>query len=734
MIVTIIIAEQASPVERYAAEEFKKYLSILYHIDATLRDEYPASLHGPTIVIGHPRSHPCLADTEWPSLSADGFCLKTVCSGPAVLVVAGGSGRGTLFGVYELLERWGVRFLLSGDVLPEQPEPFRLTGFDERVEPAYPIRAMRPLNNLPEGSAPWDLPDFIRFIDQMAKLKFNTYVFAIMESGPWLDYEFRGMKRPAGDIFYGYRFPIADDFIGKELFAGRSEFYNPILAKAHNEEERKQLGIGLVRSIIHHCQSRDLLCLLTFGLLEPPTAFKHKCNEWASLPLPDPKSFAGALFGVTPVEESGINPQYAAWMNVKDPVVRELTALRVKTLIDTYPGADYYFLWVSEHRAGVVDYRAVFQELDAKYHFTAGFDIEKVLNHSGDFAYGPERYQHQIKGDLFFCWLFDQIFREGNLLEQTRKPQATIGLAGVMPELAPLVAKMLPEGCLFAEFLEYGTHATADRIDDLIPVLRAKIPTTLEIGIQDDNTMWFPQINVESLQRIIQTTAPLEMGGYVAAIWQVRQADINAAYLGRASWQPGLTADDFYKDYLPRLVGSDAAADFQQALQTIEKVDREVKKCLYSFAFSFEGAMENKLKGVDQEAIDRIRPQLERAAAQLRRAGLKASERGIGYVDFWLKRTQFAIQWLDLGVAGASLGRTLGEARPLSAALTAEQKQNALALTDKLITDAKALIEIIVSDAKHIGDLGQIACLNRYVHRYLNELRADLVAQDLKNQ
>src|SRR3989338_2887781 len=114
MVVTIVIPEQASPVERYAAEELKKYLAILYRIDAALQHQSAVRLDGPTIVIGHPKNHPCLADMEWPILSADGFCLKTVRSDPAVLVVTGGSGRGTLFGVYELLERWGVRFLLSG--------------------------------------------------------------------------------------------------------------------------------------------------------------------------------------------------------------------------------------------------------------------------------------------------------------------------------------------------------------------------------------------------------------------------------------------------------------------------------------------------------------------------------------------------------------------------------------------------------------------------------------------
>lgn len=144
--------------------------------------------------------------------------------------------------------------------------------------------------------------------------------------------------------------------------------------------------------------------------------------------------------------------------------------------------------------------------------------------------------------------------------------------------------------------------------------------------------------------------------------------------------------------------------------------------------------MANKLNSVDREAIDRIRPQLERAAAIMFSARLKAAERGIGYIDFWLKRTHFAIQWLNLGVATANLGQVLGEAGQRGAPLTAEQKRQAITVADKLVMDSKALIEIIVSDAKHIGDLGQIAAMNRCVYRYLNELRADLVVREIKNQ
>lgn len=686
-------------------------------------DEYPATFDQPTVVVGCATDHPRLAGRDWPALSADGFCLKTVRSEPPVLVVAGGSGRGTLFGVYELIERWGVRFLLSGDVLPEQPEPFRLTGFDERREPSYPIRAMWPVNNLPEGSAPWALIDFTRFIDQMARLKFNTCVFGIWESGPWLDYEFRGLSRPAGDIFYGYRFPIGDDFIGRELFAGRSEFYSPVLAQAHTDEERKQLGIGLVRSILAHCKSRDLLTILRFSLLEPPTAFKHQCNEWASLPLPDPKNFAGAHFTATPTEEFGINPQYAAWMNVNDPVVRELTAHRLKSLINTYPEADFYHLWVSEHRAAVADCGQLFRALDARYHLSPGFDWEKTLEDSASSPFDRERYQNQIKGDLLFLSAFDAILNEGGLLQQTAKPDAAIGLAGVMPQLAPIATRMLPKDSVFVQFLDYGSHGPANHMERQVKLLKQRVPTTLEIGIHDDNNMYFPQANVESLERIVRETEHRGMQGYVVALWQVRQSDISAAYLGRASWQTCTTASSFYQDFFPRLVGRAAAEDFEHAYRMIEVADRQVKNgLLYGYAFPMtdrliKAFIHERAADRDRDEIRRIRPQFQAAIERLREAHRKASPRGQPYVEFWMRRTQFALEWLDLALACADLGKLLaGEIAP-------DRRQTVLAAFDGLLDRSRSLIELIAGDASHLGDLGQIANLNQHVHRALKSER-----------
>lgn len=125
----------------------------------------------------------------------------------------------------------------------------------------------------------------------------------------------------------------------------------------------------------------------------------------------------------------------------------------------------------------------------------------------------------------------------------------------------------------------------------------------------------------------------------------------------------------------------------------------------------------------DQGEIRRIQPQFQAAFERLKKAHRKASSRGRPYVEFWMRRTQFAVEWLDMTVACADLGKMLGDP------LASEPRASVLAAVDGLLARSKALIELIVGDAKHMGDLGQIANLNQHVHRYLKGLRAELAGR-----
>mgnify|MGYP001258569575 CR=1 FL=1 len=72
-----------------------------------------------------------LGEQHLPALSDQGFLLrKTEAFGKHALAIVGGSSVATLWGVYELVERYGVRYLVDGDVYPQSAGPFHLPDLD----------------------------------------------------------------------------------------------------------------------------------------------------------------------------------------------------------------------------------------------------------------------------------------------------------------------------------------------------------------------------------------------------------------------------------------------------------------------------------------------------------------------------------------------------------------------------------------------------------------------------
>ena len=104
----IVIATNAIPSERYAAEELQGYLEKMSGVKLQIVDE-SARPQATEILVGlSGRARKSLPDLDEKQLGPDGFMLRT--SGSR-LIIAGGKPRGTLNGVYSLLEeRLGVRW------------------------------------------------------------------------------------------------------------------------------------------------------------------------------------------------------------------------------------------------------------------------------------------------------------------------------------------------------------------------------------------------------------------------------------------------------------------------------------------------------------------------------------------------------------------------------------------------------------------------------------------------
>ena len=103
----IVLSKEASPSEKWAAEELSEHLSQM------TTKAYPVTVENgalpeKAIIIGEGLSTRTLGVTaDFKKLGNDGFILKTVGTH---LVIIGGRKRGTMYGVYELLEKLGCRW------------------------------------------------------------------------------------------------------------------------------------------------------------------------------------------------------------------------------------------------------------------------------------------------------------------------------------------------------------------------------------------------------------------------------------------------------------------------------------------------------------------------------------------------------------------------------------------------------------------------------------------------
>jgi hypothetical protein len=134
----IVVADDASPSTRHGAEELQMFLARISgaKLDVVSDKTPPAEKE---IVLGdNARLRSLGVAIDFPSLGDEGYVIRTVGSR---LVIAGGSLRGNLYGVYGLLEdHLGCRWFAPGvSRIPKQPR-LVLGPVDERKVPALEYR------------------------------------------------------------------------------------------------------------------------------------------------------------------------------------------------------------------------------------------------------------------------------------------------------------------------------------------------------------------------------------------------------------------------------------------------------------------------------------------------------------------------------------------------------------------------------------------------------------------
>src|SRR5262249_39546358 len=158
-----------------------------------------------------------------------GHLLRSVThEGREALVVGGGSPVATLWAVYELGHRLGVRYLTRSDMPPADLPPLKLDAIDQVLEPVFRVRAIQLMDASPIGLEAWCLAEQKRLLRQLAKLKFNQVILPLPPWQPFTPLEIAAARKKHAVLFSGTRFPLDAESAGRTAFAAEArEFINP---------------------------------------------------------------------------------------------------------------------------------------------------------------------------------------------------------------------------------------------------------------------------------------------------------------------------------------------------------------------------------------------------------------------------------------------------------------------------------------------------------------------------
>ncbi len=725
--VDIVVTPQADPLETFAAGELQRYLERLFSVTPRMVSAPEESDDG-LFFVGLPKGCPGaeVLCASVPPLSDQGFLLRnTRWKDKPALIIAGGSPVATMWGVYELLERYGVRYLLSGDVFPETGRAFFLPQIDKVFEPTFRVRMWKAMGDFAMGMEGWGMADYRPFIDQLAKLKFNRIRVNSGPSQPFLRMTVRGVTNSSPTLWYGARFPITEDMPGRALFGKEPEFWNPDMPLPEAGAD------ALITAAVKHCHEL--------------VGYAHSRGIGSSMvgSITDfPKELAAVLPETQPVQQLGqLTVSPGPTVRPDNPVLIDVAGTILRMLVDTYPDIDSYGFPVGTEWPSWIDlYESAWQELDARYHISEVTSLEAVLAEAGRRTAntgGAERAVMQVKGDLAGLCFADHLRTDPAILPASRKPDAKLVYYEVAEELFPILPRVLPKDAELLVVLDYTPTRVLRRPSAFDKIPAKELPTILAVTLQDDGVGVPPQLTTGSLHKLVGLMRAHGLAGFCTRQWMISDLDPSVAYLAKAAWDADTTPDTTSRDLIHDVCGEAAVGPMLEAFQEIETVTAAIEDHGLGVGFPVPSIMMGRWTpdGFPKEfAADR--EGYRRALAAVQKVTSPKGEAGADYIRYWTGRLEFGVAFFDTLETVASAATAEKAAR--------EAKQNndtalfaaKLAEAAKLAAEAQATafnaIDTLAKVAKNQSDRGTVATLAEYMYRPLKrkaeELKTELAA------
>jgi hypothetical protein len=695
----IVVAQQAPALERFAAAELKTLLSRLLPIDVAIRSDVPPDAQR-LILLGTPVTHRRVDEAlgaNRPNLSDQGHMLKSCrFDGRPTLVLAGGTPVAALWAVYELGHRYGVRYLLSGDVFPAQPASVDLDRLEVVLEPAPRLRVWRTIDDFPIGPESWPLADHKRLLGQLAKLKFNRVLLSFHPWQPFVDFSFADVHKSTATLWYGYRYRVDGDTPGRAAFGGKREFYNPDLEGKDSYGELTAAGIELARGVIAEARKLGMSAAIAIS------------------PLEFPKEFAAVLPGakVHGLENLMIAP--GPHQRADDPRLLELALAQLNAYLQTYPQIDALYLSLPESPDWSEQAESAWQRLARRNGLSRTIKLDDLLLAAARRPQVPsgQRRVAALRGSIAALDFVSTLLQRSGLqrrLLSGRRDKLEINLLGIDPALFPLSDELLPHGLGVLQFVDCGARRQAATRANLTDVPTG-IRSSLILMLVDDNVGILPRMATNSLHALMGELGRPRWEGFATRFWTVGEFDPEIYYLSRASFEPGLTPAAAYQALFAPFCGAGAADRLVKALDAVEQATCLIDEHDPGLGFPVPGLV------MKQYNADPAPDWWKQAAAlyttamnEALRAHDAALPTGRSFTSYLAKRMEFAVEYFG----GIEAVRLAGQAKAQGDHDTqVEQLERAV---ERLYNALMALGSV----ARDQSDRGVIAVVNEHGYRPL---------------
>jgi hypothetical protein len=332
----------ATALERFAARELQRYVYVCTGdlLPVKVRQGAPS---GPAFLVATQRRA-----GSGKTLAAQDYLLRSeTVSGSQLVSIVGGDDVGTLYGVYRLAERLGVRFYLHGDVIPDERVPLAFSDFSEAGHALFSVRGLQPFHDFAEGPDWWNTDDYLCVMGQLAKLRMNfiglhTYPDSTVGPEPSVWIGLPGQSDDHGQVSAAY--PASYQTTGR---SGKPWWtYAPLrtsdfVGGAAGLFDRDDFGSDVMRDQGYEQQTPAGSAIVfnrTAQMLGTAFAEAHRLGVLTCIGTETPLTLPAAV--QDELRRRGRDP--------KDPAVAKEVYTAMFERIGRASPADYYWLWTPE--------------------------------------------------------------------------------------------------------------------------------------------------------------------------------------------------------------------------------------------------------------------------------------------------------------------------------------------------------------------------------------------------